>query len=847
MSSTGSSPIQIKRSVKLQATISAFVLLIVALGFNALLSLNSLEKLYVESIASQYSAIGKDLQRNLEKSLRFGKSITKFIGMDKMLEETKSNLIKEYSEGTTSAITMNAVSASDISVSVALPDGSILYSTEESLVGTTLPKQIRIDYSAPEDETISSREMSYVKNGNTYFTPLPVRDMKKEWVATAIIAFDEKQVKALLGTVRDNSIKMISIILVGSIVLLIILLNLAIPRDSFHKLSRFKMALVILLVIGSAQIVFSGLNTNAFGKYYLQINKQKARTLTTLLKEDIEFLFSKGIRINKLVKMDVEMREIIEASPELRDITISDNNGIPLYMAAKEDMIDFQKATEEQLELAYSLMGVVDPEYNIYLDLLKDEEKEGAISTNLSKDVIFAKLFEITLDSGTILVISFLFFGELLIMIFQLIDRQIIGAEQHNMTVNYRAIRPVAFLFLFGIDISISFLPLHMATLYEPIFGLSKDIVMGLPISMQMFFAGISILIAGIWIDRRGWHEPFLIGLLLAGTGFLYAWRAPNALHFIAALGVLGMGFGLSLISSQGFVISHTTQETKAQGIAQLIAGFYAGSICGGAVGAMVAERMGFRPVFFIGAVVLLFIIPYCLFSMRNAMKKPEPRVAETPGKFDIGQVFRFLFNKNVFSLTVFCGLPAAIAMIGLLNYFSPIYLKQIRTSQSNIGRVLMIYGLCLIYLSPIITKHVSGSKKKKMYIVISGILGSLAFIAFYFFKGLSGIAATSVAVLLLGLSGCFVASQNSYLLNLKVSQELGEGKAIGLFKSMTRVGQIIGPILFGWLFITVGLEKSIIYLGSAYLILTFIFFLFGGSEKNLSIKEERTTQESSL
>ena len=238
MSSTGSSPIQIKRSVKLQATISAFVLLIVALGFNALLSLNSLEKLYVESIASQYSAIGKDLQRNLEKSLRFGKSIKKFIGMDKMLEETKSNLIKEYSEGTTSAITMNAVSASDISVSVALPDGSILYSTDESLVGTTLPKQVRIDYSPPEDETISSREMSYIKNGNTYFTPLPVRDMKKEWVATAIIAFDEKQVKALLDTVRDNTVKMISIILICSIILLIILLFKPHGLFGIHEIER---------------------------------------------------------------------------------------------------------------------------------------------------------------------------------------------------------------------------------------------------------------------------------------------------------------------------------------------------------------------------------------------------------------------------------------------------------------------------------------------------------------------------------------------------------------------------------------------------------------------------------
>ena len=64
-------PKQNGRSLKLRLILSAIILLMLALGFNALLSLNSLEKLYVASMASQYSAIGRDLQRNIEKSLKF--------------------------------------------------------------------------------------------------------------------------------------------------------------------------------------------------------------------------------------------------------------------------------------------------------------------------------------------------------------------------------------------------------------------------------------------------------------------------------------------------------------------------------------------------------------------------------------------------------------------------------------------------------------------------------------------------------------------------------------------------------------------------------------------------------
>ena len=46
----------------------------------------------------------------------------------------------------------------------------------------------------------------------------------------------------------------------------------------------------------------------------------KFNTLILFLKEDIEYLFSKGIQIDHLVKMDVVMGEIIAASPELDDL-----------------------------------------------------------------------------------------------------------------------------------------------------------------------------------------------------------------------------------------------------------------------------------------------------------------------------------------------------------------------------------------------------------------------------------------------------------------------------------------------------------------------------------------------
>ena len=113
------------------------------------------------------------------------------------------------------------------------------------------------------------------------------------------------------------------------------------------------------------------------------------------------------------------------------------------------------------------------PEFNARSDLMKSEQYKGYFSTNASKDILLGKLIDIVMDSVTVIIISFLFFVELLILIFKFIERKT-NAENFSMETNYGLMRPAAFLFLFGIDISVSFLPLHMEKLYVPIMALSK-------------------------------------------------------------------------------------------------------------------------------------------------------------------------------------------------------------------------------------------------------------------------------------------------------------------------------------------------------------------------------------
>jgi predicted MFS family arabinose efflux permease len=311
----------------------------------------------------------------------------------------------------------------------------------------------------------------------------------------------------------------------------------------------------------------------------------------------------------------------------------------------------------------------------------------------------------------------------------------------------------------------------------------------------------------------------------MAGGGLLYSWLAPDAIQFIISRALVGIGYGLALMASQGFVIRYSDNNSKAQGLSYLIGGIYAGNICGAVIGAMLAEWIQLDLIFVAGAAIHFFVVVYTLIIMRGTFSKPELTMTNFVKQTKrVSKLSNFLSDRCILGLIFFSSLPASIAAVGFLNYFSPIYLNRQGIAQSVIGQVLMIYGICIIYIGPYIGKYVDASKNKNIFIFIGCLLGSLAFLCFNF---LNGLAATIVAGVLLGLSNSFVlGAQSAYALKLKVTQELGEGKAIGIFRSTSRIGQMFGPIVFGWAIMANNLEQSIFYLGLCYLLTALLFII---------------------
>ncbi len=150
-----------------------------------------------------------------------------------------------------------------------------------------------------------------------------------------------------------------------------------------------------------------------------------------------------------------------------------------------------------------------------------------------------------------------------------------------------------------------------------------------------------------------------------------------------------------------------------------------------------------------------------------------------------------------------------------------------------------MIYGLCVIYLGPLMGRLVDRSSFKKGWIVLGGVIGSAGMLGLYFD---SGLGAAALAVLLLALvqllfRGSAIAL---YACALPDVQDYGAAGATSVMRAADKLGQMAGPLMVGALFGTAGMGASLAITGAIYLAATFVFLAFAPGRPSVAGSEQR-------
>lgn len=383
------------------------------------------------------------------------------------------------------------------------------------------------------------------------------------------------------------------------------------------------------------------------------------------------------------------------------------------------------------------------------------------------------------------------------------------------------------FVFVFAEELQKSFLPLYVKQLYRPVDWLSPEILIGLPISVYMLALALATPFAGTWVDRHGARRIFTLGLIPAIAGFVGAAFAGDLFQLLVARTLTAIGYAMITIAAQGY-IAHTTERAgRAQGMSVFVGVLMAGSICGTATGGILADRLGYEVVFLFAAGLAAFA---GVLALR--MLSPDQRLAgggEAPAPPTLRDFASLLGNRRFLALLLLAAIPAKIVLTGFLFYAVPLYLTELSASEAEIGRVMMLYSILIIFVGPWASRFADRSGRGRTLVFAGTLASGLAMMLLGWFTDFYGVI---VAVAVLSLGHAISISPQIALVPEICRTEIerfGQTTVLGLLRMLERGGSVLGPLLVAYMIASFGYVGGLAYTGGAVAALSLLLPLLIG------------------
>ncbi|QEI07750.1 MFS transporter [Pigmentiphaga aceris] len=850
-----------RRVVVAEVIGACLLILVLAQALTAALGLAAFNRLSTATTAERVELLARDTAAKIEGGLRLGKPIAQYFGLAALLDRNFSHL------------------PDLVGATVLLPDGYVLAQTSTALPGAPA---LAKTFAAPASALQTDSDMSRLRSGavmmtstNTFALAVPLHGRQSQLDGVLVLAVDNTDQAAREQAFLHRTVMVLGLTTLAAAIFLIVALGWVVPFDTLTRPGGRARLAVPLIALILAQGVYSADTIASFRSAWLENTRANVTMLVGRMQADIGRVLDMGISIDRLRGVDTLFTRLASTLPAIEHVSLRDSHGRVLVGADA-------RGPRQVAPTAAPMPGEIQDELQISLPVSMASAGgyrigAGTLDVRLDAAVIAAGVRSRVLDAGTVALISAITAFEMFLLLTLVMARTVRAQARANGTTALletesnraenvaRVARPLMFGFLFAWALPLSFMPLYARTLPVQLLSLPPDILLALPLSVEMLCGLGGALLAGRLTDRRGWPVPVLGGLVVAACGSLLASSAVNLEWFALARGVVGLGYGLAWMGLQGFVIAGSKPAFRGRNMAWLVAGLFAGHLSGTAVGAMLADQAGYRPVFIASAVVLMLPL-IGAFVMARRWKKESAAAAMSAGAVGgaaegsvraaavvspvSGTVTRagsasgsaagitpklglsarakrlgaLIGSRDFGALLAGSVVPFSIAQVGLLYFALPLYLEAQGVAASSIGRVLMLYGLCMIYLGPMIGRVVDRTRTKKYFIALGGLLGGTGMAYLYVD---SSLFAVSMAVFLLALGSCWSgAAQTTWTLALPNVQQYGAGAATSVMRAADKLGQMIGPLFVGTLFTLVGIGPGLAMTGMVYLVATMLFVL---------------------
>ncbi len=364
--------------------------------------------------------------------------------------------------------------------------------------------------------------------------------------------------------------------------------------------------------------------------------------------------------------------------------------------------------------------------------------------------------------------------------------------------LNLVFLRLPVFLFCLSEELSRPFLPAYAKSFAGEVPWLTPDMVVSLPITLFMLIWALSQPGGARFSERWGRSRAFTIGALLGSVSLALTAFAGSLAELMLWRCLTALGYGLVLITAQGIVIDHTSPRNRAAGMAMFIGALLAAGVCGPVSGGIIADQIGFRATFLLGALLALgsgLSVSLLLLRGRGAAQSPcaAGAAAGAASRPAMGSALPLFRDFRFSALMVLSAIPTKIASTAFLFCLVPLLLTADGASKAEIGRVQMMYFVAFILVSPLAASLSDRWQARRGFIAAGGIGTLASCLPIIATQALWG---PPLAIALFGLSQALVgAPQLTLVSQIARDGGLPETAAIGWYRLIERLGGALGPV----------------------------------------------------
>jgi len=315
------------------------------------------------------------------------------------------------------------------------------------------------------------------------------------------------------------------------------------------------------------------------------------------------------------------------------------------------------------------------------------------------------------------------------------------------------------------------------------------------------FFAGMSlgqVLGAPFWGllgDKRGKRFLIVLGLVIYSVGqILFAvFTNPVLLVFARILAGFGVSAHITLVLSH--LIAKSPEGLRTKFIAWSAALFAVGTTVGYQIGGMLSEYM-IREVFFVQAAVNIGMALFIAFTIDNEV--PPEDEAPTKRKAGYIQSFKNIRKLNPSLLMFLLALTLTTISASTLTKYFDVYMIDQGYTPRQLGNFIFVTGIAGFLTNVFITPKLARLNKDRLIMKIIQVISAL--IVFYVFRqNAFMLMLYTVFIFYFVLKNMFQPFEQSFI--SKTAERKNYGTVMGIRQSFFMLGNVIGPIISGFIY----------------------------------------------